>query len=154
MSTPRKPPIESFGPELFNTLIEGSKRKIVVETSYTTAVKFRMRIHQLRNRMREENHPLYRVAAKTKLSIQWDEVTTNTVRGKRGLKYPSDRRTKVKLIIEPHDNEFSDLLAAQGVNVKAPIDDLLTKPEEISAQSDLENMLMDLHSNAAAEGDE
>lgn len=151
MSSPRKPPIESFGPELFNTLIEGSKRKIEVETTYTIAVKFRLRIHQLRNRMREESHPLYRVAAKTKLSIQWDEIAVNTVRGRRGLKYPSDRRSLVKLIIEPHDNEFSELLKAQGVDVKAPIDSLLITPQEPNVQHDLEDMLMGIHS--AEQGD-
>jgi hypothetical protein len=95
--------------------------------------------------MREENHQLYKIAAKTKISIQWDDSLIPTIRGKRGLKYPSDRRSQVNLVIEPHDNEFSDMLSAQGINTKAPVDQSLITPMPTDPmeklQTDLESML-------------
>lgn len=142
MTKPRnKAPIESFGPELFNALIEGSKRTIDIPTIYRQAVVFRIRAHQLRHRMREDNHPLYSVAARTRITITWD-ANTETVINKKKIKFPKDPNTPVVLTIAPHDSQFAAALSAAGIDVKTPLNrDLIggatTDEEPIPTLDDL-----------------
>ena len=114
MTKPRhKPPIESFGAELFNALIEGSKRKISIQTTYRNAIVLRLRVHRLRHRMQEENHPLYPIAAKTKISIIWPP-DTEVITTSKHIKYPKSSSAPVTLTFAPHDSEFADLLKSRG----------------------------------------
>jgi len=125
-----KTPLESFGPELFNALIEGSKRKITIPTDYRTAVKFRIRVHQLRHRLREDAHPLYGIAARTKVTIEWDETKVETIVSRKKVHFPKNPLAPVTLTIAPHDSQFSEALAAAGIDVKTPLDsELLTSPQ-------------------------
>lgn len=122
-ANPRPPtPIESFGAPVFNALIEGSKRRIEVpDISYRDAVKFRQRCHQLRNRMRETGHTLAAVAAKTKISIQWDHNTIPTLYSKKKVPYPADSDSRVTLVIEPFDDEFTAALQRAGIDTHRPV---------------------------------
>ena len=115
-----KMPIESFGAELFNALIEGSKRTISLQTTYRNAIVLRLRVHRLRHRMQEENHPLYPIAAKTKISISWPP-NTEVITTSKHIKYPKSSSAPVTLTFAPHNSEFANLLKAAGVNI-TPID--------------------------------
>lgn len=116
-------PIESFGAELFNALIQGSKERFEIkDISYRDAVKFRQRCHMLRNRMREDNHPLTKVAARTKFRIEWDHSKIETLFNKKRVAYPKSPDAKVNLIIEPHDNEFRDILKSAGFDIHRRVD--------------------------------
>lgn len=140
MTKPRsKTPIESFGAELFNALIEGSKRKIEVHTTYRDAVKIRLRVHQLRHRMREDAHPLYPVAARTRVTITWNddiEVLTN----QKKMRFPKDINTLVIMTFAPHDSEFGDIFKKAGLEIK-PID---FTSDEVGGASDAAPTLDDL----------
>jgi glycine cleavage system aminomethyltransferase T len=134
--TAPKQPIESFGPELLNTLIEGTRRRVVVPCTFGTATRLRLRLHQLRTRMRELNHPLYPIAAKCKVTIEWDENKVPTHVGARGLKYPSSGKTaQVQLVVAPHDDDFAKILTTAGVDAKRDISGLLT-PQSAHQDSD------------------
>jgi hypothetical protein len=124
MKTPRPPnPIESFGSELFNALVQGSKQSFVIPNiRYREAVKFRLRCHQLRNRMRIDNHPLATVVAKTRISIEWDHSKIETLYNKKRVPYPKSADSPVTLVIEPHDSEFSAALKAAGIDVGRQVD--------------------------------
>jgi hypothetical protein len=116
-------PIESFGPELFNALIQGSQKQFKIsDIPYREAVKFRHRCHMLRNRLRVDNHPMASVAAKTKISIQWDHSKVETLFNKKRVAYPKSPDAKVTLIIEPFDSEFRDALKAAGIDVHRRVD--------------------------------
>lgn len=140
-----KAPIESFGSELLNTLIKGAQSEVRVDCNYATAARLRLRLHQLRSRMRELDHQLYPIVAKAKVSITWDEKAVSTRVGERGLRYPKDRDSRVTLIIAPHDDDFAKLLTKAGVDAKRPIGDLLN-PETTASQSptlNLESLMFD-----------
>jgi hypothetical protein len=141
---PSKTPIESFGSELFTALIEGSKRKIEIQTTYRTAVKIRLRVHQLRARMREESHPLYSVAARTRVTISWAntiEVTSHTK-----AKFPKDLNAPVTLTFAPQDSEYGDIFKKAGVTV-VPVDPKLfsesLEPPNGDSPPTLEDLLKD-----------
>lgn len=129
--TAPKSPIESFGPELLNTLIAGSKQRFEISCKWSIAVRLRLRIHQLRTQMRRMKHELYPIVAKTKVSITWDEKAVETYTGARGLKYPKSKEAPVKVIIAPHDDDFAELLKSAGIDAKRDVSGLLTpKPPE------------------------
>lgn len=118
--SPRPPkPIESFGPELFRALIEGSKRRIEFELPYDKATHFRQRINQLRNQMRLQGHEMYRIASQARISISWPEGT-ETLKSIRGVKWPKNTKTPCKVVISPSDSEFADVLKGAGVEIPPP----------------------------------
>lgn len=135
---PRNPrpqkPIASFGPELFRALIEGAKREIKLELPFRKAVHFRMRINQLRNQMRLQNHPEYSIASQAKITITWPEETP-TSKSSRNVKYPSDPNTLCTVTILPSDSEFANALKAAGVEVP-PLSDT-TLPEAKTVEEDI-----------------
>lgn len=147
MTKPRtKMPIESFGPELFNALIEGSKRKVELNTDYKTAVKLRMRIHQLRARMREESHPLYPIAAKAHLTISWPD-SIETLTSYKKIHHPKNPKSPVTLTISPHDSEYGDIFKDAGIDV-LPIDhnlftDTVSPNGDTDSPPTLEDLLKD-----------
>lgn len=96
-------PIESFGPELMEFLLKVG-RGATVTLSFPRrkdATRFRMRVHMLRQRMREADHPEYKMAAKARLSLHWENG-----------KGPNDPAT---LVGKPFDSEFADILKTAGV---------------------------------------
>lgn len=98
-----KYPIESFGPELMEFLLSVGRGKTLVLSfpQRKDATRFRMRVHMLRQRMRETDHPDYKVAAKARLSLRWEDG-----------KGPNDPAT---LTGRPFDTEFKDVLKSAGV---------------------------------------
>jgi hypothetical protein len=119
-----KIPIESFGAELFTALIEGSKRKIEVQTTYRNASHLRMRVHQLRQRMREEGHPLYPIAARCRLTITWEGNTKHS--------FSKNPDMPVTLTFAPHDSEFADLFKSAGLelNPTSNLSEALDEPTD------------------------
>lgn len=113
-----RPPIESFGPTLFNALIEGSRREYRIPTSYRNAARFRHRAHMLRSRMQQESHPLYPVASRTRITIEWDETKIPTKHNRRNVKWPENIEAQVTLVIAPHDLQFDEALKAAGLILK------------------------------------
>lgn len=117
MTSKRSPrPVESFGPEIFQALIEGAKRKITLELPYRKAVYFRLRANQLRNQMRLLSHPQYSVVSQTRITIAWPPSTPVRQTSKR-VSIPLDVETPCTLTIAPSDSEFTEALARAGVNV-------------------------------------
>jgi hypothetical protein len=116
-SRPRDP-IESFGAEVFNALIEGSRREFRIPTTYREASLFRVRAHKLRKQMQLDAHPLYSVAARTKITIEWDENAVETIRTAKRVRLPKDTNSPVTLVIAPHDSQFTDALIRAGLGVK------------------------------------
>lgn len=107
-------PVESFGPELLAALIAGSKSKFEIALPYSTAVKFRQRIYQLRFAMRMANHPQSSMVSRTRIQITWPEGTETKSNIKK-VHWPKDPETPCKLIISPYDSEFADALGKAGI---------------------------------------
>lgn len=118
--TPRG--VESFGPEVFEALIEGSKREIVLELPYKKAVAFRQRANSLRAAMREAGHEKYKIVAQTTLRIVWGRDAgydeTAEKRSSQNVRFPVSKLVPAKLIISPADNEFGEALRKAGVTIK------------------------------------
>lgn len=74
MTRRKRPPIESFGPHLLEILRQGSLKRVVVECTNKRPAYYRMRIHHLRQRMREENHELADLVSKVIISIDGDKL--------------------------------------------------------------------------------
>lgn len=121
--------IESFGPEIFEALIEGSKREIVLELPYKKAVAFRQRANALRAAMREAGHEKAKIVAQTTLKIVWGKEAgfeeTLEKRNTQNVRFPISKTTPAKLIICPADAEFGDALRKAGVELRP----LSAKPE-------------------------
>lgn len=132
---PRKrPPLNSFGPEVLATLVRGSKEPLVLKTTYRKAVVFRRRLHELRAAMRETSHPLADIVARARIEITWGEKANfppeDERRSSRNVRYPSDSDCLALLTIAPHDSGFRDQLLAAGVKAdELDYDPLLTPPK-------------------------
>lgn len=128
--TPR--PVESFGAEVMQALIEGSKKRIVLTLPYRKAVFFRQRVNQLRVAMRDMKppHSLYKVVSTTSLSIEWD-ANTETKKNVKNVRRPASMDAPVRLIISPADSEFGDALRKAGVTIKPLTEDPIVVPPPI-----------------------
>jgi hypothetical protein len=116
----RKPPaISSFAPEILATLIEGSRRIIELEMPYSEAVVIRMRMHSLRARMRLDGHTLLNIVQGAKITIVWPEGT-EVRESSRGVRYPKDPKTMVKLTVTPQDLHFTKAIKKAGISVDLP----------------------------------
>jgi hypothetical protein len=115
--SPRPPkPIESFGPEIFQALIEGAKRKVEFDLPYRKAVHFRQRVNQLRNQMRLQKHEHYAMASQARITITWPDDTPCN-KSANGIRSPKDINTPVHVTIAPADAEFAGILEKAGVKV-------------------------------------
>lgn len=128
-----KVPIESFGPELMAALIAGSTKEFRFDLSYSNAVKFRRRIHQLRARMREESHPQAKLVERARVSILWgaeagfpEPLLRKTDNSNR---VPVDLNTRTAVIIKPYDVEFSAALKLAGLQVDTSVGTDLEIPD-------------------------
>jgi hypothetical protein len=120
-------PIESFGPEVLQGLIEGSKRELILELPYRKAVFFRQRANALRAEMRRQNHDLYRVVSQATLRIVWGTEAgydeTPERKSQTNVRFPINKNTPAKLIITPADKEFGEALEKAGVKLPpVPVD--------------------------------
>jgi hypothetical protein len=115
-------PVESFGPEVLQALIEGSKREIVLELPYRKAVFFRQRVNALRAEMRRQNHEMYKIVSQATVRILWGaDAELPDVPERRSLtnvRFPMNKNIPAKLVITPADKEFGEALKRAGVEVK------------------------------------
>jgi hypothetical protein len=121
MTSPKtKFPIESFGPELMQALLEGGRRRLVIKfeegnrIGWRRAHKFRQRIHMLRQRMRQEGHPDYMLATRARASLFWGP---RAVEEGAPAHWKEDHNGHLGawLVIKPQDSEFADALAKSGI---------------------------------------
>ena len=98
MTRPKKTPVEAFGPELLQVLLKAARgEKIVLNfPKRRDAKKFQLRLYSLRNRMKEENHPQWKIAARATTSLKWEEGGTAD--------------TPATLYIMQADSQFNDVL--------------------------------------------
>ena len=122
---PTKYPLESFGPELMAALVEGSRKKIVLKFEGANGVGkrlahgFHRRIHTLRARMRDLDHPDYTIASKALVSIFWGDRAVEEGEGKVPASWSSDvsgHRGAI-IVIKPRDSEFESVLREAGIGV-------------------------------------
>lgn len=109
MTLPKtKFPIESFGPELMEVLKRaGRGEEITIPfPTRSLAKRFQMRLHMLRQRMREESHPEWKIVMRARTSLRADDLS------------PVGKNKPATVTIYPHDAEFSEALTK--AEVKAP----------------------------------
>lgn len=105
-------PIESFGPELLALLQKAGRSIEPVELSFEKrrdAESLRARLHTLRSKMREQDHPEFHVAARVKISIIADEQG------------PSGRDKPARMILRQRDSEFASIIRDQA-NINTSLD--------------------------------
>lgn len=140
-SKPR--PVESFGPEILAALLRGATEPLVLPMPYKLGVRFRLRVHQLREAMRCTNHEKYKLCARVRVTIEWPLGTPTEKSGRHII--PSDRNTMCVVTLKPNDTEFADLLLSAGIDplsgtiIELPAPDI--KHPDLSA---LEEMLKDI----------
>jgi hypothetical protein len=137
---PRKlPEVTAFGAELLQALTEGSRREIILEMPYREAVYNRQRLNLLRARMREDNHPLAKLVQNARITIEWDpEVLVKT--SSRGVRFPRDTESLVRLRIQPQDRKLREALNQVGIKVNEPEETAALVPEAVE---DPEQVLAD-----------
>lgn len=113
-------PVESFGPEILSALMRGATEGLEFRTSYATAIRFRLRVHQLRESMRRSGHEKYELVCRVRVSIKWPNETPVTKLGRHNV--PDDRSVECIVTLSPNDSEFSELLQAAGVDPLAGLD--------------------------------
>lgn len=129
-------PVESFGPEILQALIEGSKREIILDLPYRKAVFWRQRINALRAEMRRQGHSLYKVVSQATVTVRWgkdaglEEVTER--KSSTNVRFPANKEVPAKLIITPADKELGEALKKAGVELKTltPDPESNTEPSE------------------------
>lgn len=134
MKTRSKLPIESFGPELMAALMQGSTKEFRFELPYNDAIKFRRRIHQLRSRMREENHPQRFLVERARVQVLWGKEAgfaedPEMRRLDNGGRAPRDLRAPACVVIKPYDTEFGEALRKAGVNIDTKVSTDLRVPD-------------------------
>lgn len=107
--------VESFGPELMKTLLEGAKKKVEIRLPYRDAVRLRLRLNQLRVAMRTHNHPHKNMVEQVNLRITYDDDTP--LESTNYGMVPVNRLAISTLIAEPADSEFSKILREAGMIV-------------------------------------
>lgn len=148
MTAPKtKFPIESFGPELMQALLEGGRNRLVIPfpgadgAGKRKAHTFQQRIHMLRQRMREERHPQYPLAARVRVSLLWG---AKAAEAGAPAEWRADPKGKLGayIVIQPRDSEFNEVAAVlKGIRepgrVTATEAHMLRAPEPVP-QGELE----------------
>lgn len=140
-------PVESFGPEILAALLRGATEPLTLDMSYKMGIRFRLRIHQLREAMRRQAHEKYELVARVRVSIEWPDGTALEKQGRYWV--PRDRNTKCRITLKPNDAEFAAALSAAGIDPLSGVtsSDLPTEPAErprhSTPVSTLEDMLKD-----------
>lgn len=111
---PGRYPVSSFGPELMELLIRGSKEEVRVPCDSMKQMKFlQMRIQTLRGAMAKERHPQYAIATRARVTCEWNFKKHPS---RKGLQFPPEAEECV-LVIRPQDSQFSEILAKAGITV-------------------------------------
>lgn len=124
MSRAARPPkpIESFGPELLQALIDGSKKEITLDLTYRQAVYYRQRMNALRAEMRRQNHQLYPLVSQATIRVVWGEdaglPAVDEKKSSTNVRFPSNKSTPSKLVISPPDASLGAALKKAGVEVR------------------------------------
>lgn len=151
-----KEPIEAFGPQLMAALVAGGRGRVVIKFEQGDGVgkkfahTFQRRIHTLRQRMRELNHPDYAVAMRAQVRLVWGPKAVKE--GASPSWIPDDRGIKgAWVIITPRDSEFNSALAASGVHVdgvvshsELPTPSPTTSPSAARAKEDYDALMDEL----------
>lgn len=139
-------PIESFGPEILAALLRGANEGLEFSAPYSTAVRFRLRIHQLREAMRKSGHEKYSLVARVRVSVKWSDDEPIEKQGQHNV--PTNRAAKVLVSLRPNDEEFGSLLKSAGVDMDLGIDDSTTLSPGITpaTTTELEELLKGLES--------
>lgn len=117
-------PVESFGPELLTALLKGATQEVSVPMTWKQAIRFRQRVHSMREAMRRTSHPKYELCSRVAITIELPLGTPTEVSGRHRI--PTDRNIGVRVILSPNDSQFGPLLAAAGIRT----------PEEIAATTE------------------
>lgn len=146
-------PVESFGPELMAVLLKGSREKVILKfegaegAGKKQAHAFHRRIHTLRSKMREEDHPDFNLAARALVSIFWGARATQEGGDKVPVEWASDIAGKrgAIIVLRPRDSEFDDILKQAGVEVPKPSipETYITQPPA-DEQASLDALMDDL----------
>lgn len=114
-------PVESFGPEVLQALLEGSKREIVLLLPYREAVQHRARMNSLRAAMQRSGHEMYRIVSQTTIRVVWGEdAGLDPIPEKKSstnVRVPLSKNAPAKLIISPADKKLGEALKKAGVTV-------------------------------------
>lgn len=103
-------PLSSFGPQLMAILVKGSREKFALHFDDVRQGRaLQARLHTLRARMRDENHPQYGVVTRARTSLKWGREA--------GFMDAKDER-KATLTIYPHDSQFNAVLEEAGFAVE------------------------------------
>lgn len=134
---PKRPPkpVESFGPELFQALVDGSKREIILKLPYDQAVRFRLRINQLREAMRQVEHPKYLAVSQARITIKWPPDTA-TRKYPGGNLWPVNKKVLCDVIVSPNDFEFRSALQSAGVTIQ-DTPSTIPQAEEVKEEQDI-----------------
>jgi hypothetical protein len=140
---PRPPrPVASFGPEIFAALMRGATHPIHVKMPYKIAVRFRMRIHQLREAMRASGHEKYPLVSRVGVTIEWPIGTHTTKSGRHVV--PDDRSVVCDVTLRPNDAEFAPTLALAGIDPLSGIEDRIKITTDDAGDTDSSNRIEDL----------
>lgn len=120
--------VASFGSEIMQALLRGAREHFAVgPLPYRKAVSFAQRVNQLRSAMRNEDHEHNALVAKARVRVVWGEKAGYTKvlekHNSRNVPSPLDLDTPAKLIIEPHDREFNEVLVKSGIRAEDLTDD-------------------------------
>lgn len=115
-------PVSSFGPELMELLIRGSKEEVRVPCESMKQMKFlQMRIQMLRGAMAREKHAQYPLATRARTTVTWN---TEKHPSRKGKQFPMDAEDCV-LIIRPNDSQFAEILEKAGIKPSQGAADVL-----------------------------
>lgn len=112
MSTPPKTPhpIESFDPKLVAAFTLGSRKRVEIKLkTKREAHRLQMRLNMLRRRALDLGRHEHKIFAKVRVSLLFGE--------KIGLekRSPKDMTQPAWIVLQPHDSEFTEALAAAGI---------------------------------------
>lgn len=128
---PSRTPVASFGNELFSLLIKASRQRVEVEfPTWNLGLRCQQRIHMLRAAMQREGHEKYLIVSKVRTSLLWGSRAGYTdVNNKkvRNTTTPADKLCPAKLVLQPQDSEFNELIRKAGVEVE-PLETTIVSP--------------------------
>lgn len=133
MTKPRFNPLESYGRELLQILLNAARAKVILNFpsakggfSYATSV--RQRLYSLRKTMRESKHEHFNLVSGLIIHIEWPEGTELEKVGRNMV--PKDRRTPVTLIVDHKDRELKEIAEAAGVVANVDVNTVETLDTE------------------------
>lgn len=99
-------PVSSFGPQLLAVLLKGARQRVEIPCPDQRTMKWlQFRIQTLRGAMDRERHPQFELACRARTSRTWPDK--------------ADPDKDCVLVIQPQDDQFSDILTRAGI----PVDD-------------------------------